>query len=191
VAGAHVSWEHIPGYSGFLWLYDRAVEEASDGAIFVEVGVALGHSIAYLARKVLDSGKRIEVWAVDPWAGYARNGEQQEALGARSKGDFRLFLDSMGRHAPEELELVRVVRARSELACRMFDVGTVDMVLIDGAHDERSVRDDVSDWSTRVNRGGVLAGDDHEPNYPGVEAACVAAFGTAYEVTGTTWHKRM
>jgi hypothetical protein len=36
----------------------------------------------------------------------------------------------------------------------------------------------------------VLAGDDHEPNYPGVQLACVALFGEDYEVEGTAWFKR-
>jgi predicted O-methyltransferase YrrM len=187
-----MSYEHIPGYSGFLWLYDQAVEEAKDDAIFVEVGVALGHSLAYLARKVIDSGKRIEVWAVDPWGGYARNGEQQEKLGEDgTRGDFQLFLDQMIEHAPEELEFVRVVRATSDQACKLFDQQSVDLVLIDAAHDEVSVSFDIDSWIRCVKNGGVLAGDDHEPNYPGVEKACRSRFGLDYQVKGSTWYKRM
>jgi predicted O-methyltransferase YrrM len=186
-----VSWENIPGFSGFTWIYDQAVAEAPDGAIFVEVGVALGHSIAYLARKVLDSGKNIEVWAVDPWGGYARNGEQQEVLGEKSAGDFNLFLNMMATHAPEELEIVRVLRATSDRACRLFSEESVDLVLIDAAHDETSVSFDIDSWIGRVRVGGILAGDDHEPNYPGVEKACRSRFGTTYQVKGSTWWTRI
>jgi len=186
-----VSYADIPGFSGFTWLYDQAVAEAKDGAVFVEVGVALGHSVAYLARKVIDSGKRIEVWAVDPWAGVARNGEQQEALGAAPRGDFRLFLEQMIARAPEELEIVNVVRATSARAKEMFVFDHADLVLIDAAHDYESVRDDIAAWRGCVLDGGILAGDDHEPNYPGVEKACREAFGADYQVTGSTWHRRM
>jgi predicted O-methyltransferase YrrM len=182
----------IPGYSGFTWIYDDFVANAKDGAIVVEVGVALGHSIAHLARKVIDSGKKIEIWAIDPWGGYARNGEQQALLGADgTRGDFSAFLEQMAEHAPEELELIRVVRATSAQACRLFKPESIDLVLIDAAHDEESVRDDIGYWTHRVRPGGIIAGDDHEPNYPGVEAACHKAFGPDYEVKGSTWVKRL
>jgi hypothetical protein len=119
-----VSWRNIPGYSGFLNLYAEWVAQAKDGDVAVEVGVALGHSLAYLARLVIDSGKKIEVWGVDHWAGYARCGEQTEALGVDgTRGDFTLFLDQMRRHAPDELELVRVVRATSRRASLLFGRG--------------------------------------------------------------------
>src|SRR5690349_21843916 len=131
-----MSYIDIPGYSGFLPLYDEAVQVFGDGAIFVEVGVALGHSVAYLARRVIDAGhKNTEIWAVDPWGGYARNGEQQAQLGADgTPGDFTLFLEQMAKNAPEELERIRVIRCASVRAARLFRQHSVDMVLIDGAH---------------------------------------------------------
>jgi len=188
-----MSYDQIAGYSGFLPIYDEAVAEAQDGAVFVEVGVALGHSLAYLARKVIDSGKRIDIYAVDPWGGYARNGEQQEKLGGEpGPGDFRLFLDQMIEHAPEELERIKILRATSAEARYFFlHYKPVDMVMIDAAHDFESVRFDIVAWMDVVKVGGILAGDDHEPNYPGVQLACEGVFGAGnYEVRGTSWYKR-
>ncbi len=186
-----MSYRDIPGYSGFLPLYEQWIAQAKDGDIAVEVGVALGHSLAYLARLIIDSGKMIELWAVDPWGGYARNGEQQTALGADpGPGDFTLFLESMRAHAPEEMDIVRVVRAESVMAARMFEAGTVGLVMIDGAHDFQSVVDDIMAWRPIVATGGWLCGDDHEPTYPGVEQACAQTFGTGnYGVFGTSWRK--
>ncbi len=187
-----MTYADIPGYSGFLPLYDEAVAHFGDGAVFVEVGVALGHSIAYLARKVIDAKHtRTRIYAVDPWGGYARNGEQQAALGEDgSTGDFRLFLDQMIAHAPEELERIRIVRAESVEAARLFKNGTVDMALIDGAHDYASVLEDIDAWVPKIIHAGWLCGDDHEPNYPGVERACSESF-QKYEVIGTSWRKRL
>lgn len=191
-----MSYRDIPGHSGFLPLYKEWVEQAKDGDVAVEVGVALGHSLAYLARLVIDSGKDLEVWAVDPWAGYARNGEQQAALGRDgTPGDFTLFLDMMRKWAPEELDRVRVVRAESARARWIFDVRWTlererpSLVLIDGAHDMDSVLQDIRVWRPCVKPGGWLCGDDHEPTYPGVEQACRECFGEDYEVIGTSWRK--
>jgi hypothetical protein len=187
-----MSWADIPGFSGFTWLYDDVVSRLEPGAVIVEVGVALGHSIAYLARKVIDSGKDIQIWAVDPWAGVARNGEQQAVLGGKARGDFDLFLRTMMIHAPDELEILRVVRAPSVRAARLFRDESVDLVLIDAAHDAPSVSDDIEVWRSKIRPGGILAGDDHEPTYPGVQLGCRTCFGIAgYEVTGSTWWRWM
>ncbi|HEY1696533.1 MAG TPA: class I SAM-dependent methyltransferase [Polyangiaceae bacterium] len=187
-----MSWDNIPGHSGFLPLYDEFVRTAPPGAVAVEVGVALGHSIAFLARRVLEARKPIEVWAVDPWAGVARNGEQQHFLGARPcPGDFTLFLEMMRTYAREELEIVRVLRLDSHRGAQVFAPGSCDLVLIDAAHDYDSVDADIRAWLPAVKAGGILAGDDHEPNYPGVEKACRKWFGDDYEVRGTTWVKRI
>lgn len=190
-----MSYSDIPGYSGFLTLYDEAVKHFGDGAVFVEVGVALGHSIAYLARKVIDAGhKNTRIYAVDPWAGYARNEEQQAVLGVDgTPGDFGLFCRMMLDHAPEELERLSVLRLKSEDAHGYFDQERLaNVVLIDGAHDYESVCNDIEYWDTTIREGGWLCGDDHEANYPGVAQACQEIFGVdGYEVIGTSWRKKL
>lgn len=192
-----MSYADIPGYSGFLWLYEEWVPTAPRNAIAIEVGVALGHSIARLAELCIQHGRRdIRVYAVDPWGGYARNGEQQAVLGGdndadrKPYGDFRLFLNAMTEHAPDELEHIRIIRADSKQAADMFE--TADLVLIDAAHDYESVTVDIRAWAVAAWAvGGILAGDDHEPHYPGVQEACERAFGAGnYEVKGSTWVKR-
>lgn len=185
-----MTWSDIPGYSGFLPLYDETIARLPDGGVIVEVGVAIGHSIAYLARKVIDSGRDIQVWAVDPWAGKARNGEQQSMIGHQATGDFRLFVEMMTRYAPEELEHVRVLRAESVRAARLFRDRAVDLVLIDGAHDVDNVLQDIEAWLPKVRAGGTLAGDDYSSNYPGVIEAVRVHFGDEFEVSGTTWMVR-
>lgn len=190
-----MTYADIPGYSGFLHLYDAAVEHFGDGAVFVEVGVALGHSVAYLARKVIDAGhKNTRIYAVDPWAGYARNGEQQAALGADgTPGDFGLFCRQMLDNAPEEFERISVLRLTSvDGAAAMFDLEKLSMVLIDGAHDRDSVVVDITAWRLCMPPGSWMCGDDHEPTYPGVQQACESVFGAGnYEVIGTSWRKVM
>jgi len=183
-----MSWRDIPGHSNFLCLYEREAILADDGFIFVEVGVALGHSIAFLARQVLDAGKVGRIHAVDPWAGVARNGEQQTA---NSPDDYQLYLDMMKQHASEELGRISDCRMTSVGASGLFQNHSVDMVLIDGAHDYDSVKQDILAWWPKVKPGGILAGDDHEAAYPGVEKACKELFGTDYIAKNRYWEKRI
>jgi hypothetical protein len=182
-----MSYADIPGFSGFLWLYKEAVHHFPANARFVEVGVALGHSVAYLARLRLDAGHTGPTYAVDPWGGTARNGEQQELLGENPDGDFELFLDLMQRHAPEEFERLTLVRTTSVEAANAFPRASVDCLLIDGCHAYESVLADIRAWVPRMKPDGWMGGDDHEPNYPGVEKAVREVFGDRYEVQGTTW----
>ena len=182
--------ENIPGYSGFLWLYDEAVATAAHGETFVEVGLGIGHSLSYLASKVIAAKKNIVVYGVDPFNGDGRNGEQQAMLGEKKDGDCVTFLDLMMANARTELDMVRLLRAPSVVASRMFGDESVGLVLIDGSHQEADVFDDIGAWWPKVKRGGILAGDDHCAPHDGVEAACRRHDAIrGYGVRGNTWYK--
>jgi hypothetical protein len=200
-----MSWEDLKGWFAFRDTYDLAVSEARDGDVFVEIGVAFGRSFAYLARRVIDSGKKVTVYGVDPlvddwwmppndypadaprptWGG--EHAEWARSLG----GPFPAFCSGMLEHAREELGHVRLLREYSSLASRLFENGTCAMVMIDGNHNLAQVRDDIARWRWKVREGGILAGDDYSPDFPGVVQAVHEAFGDDVEIVGTTWRRRM
>lgn len=168
-----MSYSDIPGYSDFLSLYDDAIAHFGDGAVFVEVGVALGHSIAYLAQKVIDAGhKNTRIYAVDPWAGTERNGEQQEMLRGRANGDFHLFCKMMLEHAPAELDRITVLRLTSfQASASLRYLGIIpDVVLLDGDHNADAVALDCDNWGPLTMRAGNgwICGDDYRDIYPTV-----------------------
>jgi hypothetical protein len=200
-----MSWSDIPGWSSFLHIYDVMVDEAKDGDTIVEVGVAFGRSAAYLARKVIDSGKRVRIVAVDPWEddrwpmndsypldGFRPGWGGEHADWARAQGGpFSAFVQQMRTHAPEEFERLMVLRCRSAEAARI--IGPCRGVLIDGSHNHEDVTLDIALWRHHVLPGGILAGDDwHTVEFPGVVRACDESFGGrgGYDVKGTTWIKR-
>jgi len=134
-----VSWNDIPGWSGFLEIYDLAVDEApQEGGVIVELGVAFGRSLAYLSRRVIDSGKKIKIYGVDPGGtigGFflistrptseaARRGRRVFAMARDQGGPFSAFLKCMATQAPEELERVNVLRCSSADAARMIGRAT-------------------------------------------------------------------
>lgn len=197
-----MSWRQIHGWSSFLWAYDLAVEEAVDGDTIVEIGVAFGRSVAYLARKVIESGKRIKIYAVDPWwddwwqfpEQYPPQltrptwGGEHAQFGRDLGGPFSAFVHSMRTHAPEELERLNVLRCRSADAAKM--IGPCSMVLIDGSHNYEDVAQDIALWRPHLRPGGLLAGDDwSETDFPGVCRA-VRENVPGYQTRGTTWWVR-
>lgn len=201
-----MSWEDIPGWFAFRETYDEMIDAAEDGDTIVEVGVAFGRSIAYLARRAIDTGKKVRIVAVDPWrddwwmfpSDYPEDAlrptwggeyaEQARALG----GPFRAFVHYMTQHAPEELERIDVMRCKGHEVARMGLAPK--FVMIDGNHNYPAVLRDIDDWIEYVSlRGGILAGDDyHEKDFPGVVQAVRETFpgDGGFEVRGTTWIRR-
>lgn len=198
-----MSWQDVPGWFGFQNTYDLAIDQAKDGDVFVEIGVAFGRSAAYLARKVIDSKKLIKIWAIDPfWDDWWHVPEQYPThierptwggefsqMGRDLGGPFSAFTALMRQHAPEELERLNVCRCRSVDAAKF--IGRTNMVLIDGDHGYEACAQDIALWKPHMMPGGILAGDDYSVNFPGVQQAVREAFGEGgYEVDGTTWRVR-
>lgn len=187
-----MSWQDIPGWFSSEHLYELAVARASKKkpSLFIEHGVALGRSIACLARKVIDSGKPIKIIACDPWLEIM--GQEQpdkQWIGRKYFNARDAFEGLMAEHAPEERKVIEAVQLYgAELAATLED-GSADFVMIDGAHEYERVAEDIRAWKPVMRKGGLLAGDDFSHNlFPGVvRAVSEAFFGQTVNVRGVTW----
>lgn len=193
-----MSAEEIPGRYAMRWLVNDALARTPHNGVWVEVGVALGRGIAFMARTLIDAGRGdVALYAVDPWAGTARNGEQQANAGNPRHGDWSLFLDTMQKHASEELRRINIIRAPSVAAAKCFgDVGGVDLCILDGDHTKAAVLADLAAWAPLIRAGGTLGGDDHNDfESPGVPQALTEFFGEGqYEIrdeeeSWATWRR--
>src|SRR5258707_2916575 len=134
-----MSYENIPGWSrDILPFYDEMAKRIPQGCVFVEVGVFLGRSLAYMGQRRPD----LELWAIDPWKdgesqGYMGPGEYTEIVEG-SGGLFLAVLDQMRRHAPDSLSVPHIVHGTvDDLA---FGVDQqIEMRLLGGAHDYEHV----------------------------------------------------
>lgn len=179
-----MSREKIPGWDPIVAIYKRWLAyPPRRGAVVVEVGVALGRSLSYVADWCFENDRQdIEVWAVDSWAHNAPNGEQQ-TMAHVAGGDFSLYARMLIAHDPRAFEFIRPIRAESARAGCMFEPGSVDCVVIDADHSYEGCAVDISTWLPKVRAGGIIGGDDHhEKHHPGVIRACREAFGDSYEV---------
>ena len=191
-------WALMRGWCGFAAAYDRMVGRANDGDTIVEIGVAFGKSLAYLGRRVIDSGKKIHVVGVDPfiddWGTDRPTWGAEHAEWAREQGGpFNSFFASMREHARMELELAQVWRMRSEDAYVLLSerkyLNRIAGILIDGDHGYEACAFDISKARELVAPHGILAGDDYSTNFPGVQRAVHEAFGDDFTVEGTTWYE--
>lgn len=192
-----IAWRpSLPGWSDdILPFYKRMARELGPGRPqCVEVGVAWGRSILFLAAELLALGKsQADLWAIDSWDpcwDYAPEATPRAAWRFPRPHMLRTLLE----HAlPLELDMVHLVRAPSGRAARMFQGSSLDLVFIDGDQSFAGVAEDLAHWGPKMARGAVLAGHDH--NFPDVADAVdsfaasdsVHLFFEPLTVEGTVW----
>lgn len=151
-------WNSIPGWFDFADIYDRAVDEAADGAQFLEIGCWLGRSTCYLGQRIKESGKDIRLFVVDTFEGVVKE-EAQKALIEQGTSILDQFLANL--RAAEVENIVAVFPESSETAHIHFDDRSLDLVFIDGDHSYEAVRRDILQFAPKVKGGGVLSGHDY------------------------------
>jgi len=176
------SWRpEIPGWStDILPFYARIAQECRDGECIVEVGVAMGRSLTFMAQELVRLGKlTVQLWGIDPWLAGWKPDWYQSAMSQFVKAP------------PEELEMMRLVRAPSRRASKMFLDQSVDCCFIDALHEYEYVREDIEAWRPKITRGGLLCGHDYGQGHTGVKVAVDEAFGGRVTVEGTVWQVRL
>lgn len=148
-------WEHIQGWFDFQDVYERAIADAQDGDMLVEVGCWKGKSLCFLLEKAKESGKRLYITGIDHFRGSV--GERnicQEA--AEKKIGKELFTNCQNTGYR-----FRIGEGSSIEWSNKVDDRSINFVFLDGSHDEKSVLADVAAWLPKVKIGGVLAGHDY------------------------------
>lgn len=179
-----MNWESVSGWFDYMDYLDLEVERASDGAVFVEVGVWLGRSTCYLADAVKRSGKKIVHYAVDNFAGSGCDGlDQTAAEYARSGKDlFQRWQENVAA-CGFAMNVIPIISDSAD-AARHFADGSVDFVFIDADHRREAVERDIRAWLPKMKPGGHIGG--HDINRGEVEQAVSAVFGSDWRVWGAS-----
>ena len=177
----HGPWKMLPGWFNYADLYEHAVDISKDGDTLVEIGVAFGRSLSYLAQCARESGKKLRIVAIDPFATDlqvwgAEYSDWAKAVG----GPLAAFELLVKRHDPElardaaihrnkgelysfESASVHVVVDRAEDIAPIVADQSCSFVFIDGDHRYDAVKRDCELWEPKVRDGGILAGHDFTP----------------------------
>lgn len=170
-------FQSVPGWFSFRGVYEDAVKEAQDGAIFVEVGSWKGKSASFMGVEIANSGKRIEFYAVDHWKGSDEPAHHAD-LDVRNGRLYEVFL----RNIRPVADFVKPLRTDSVTASKSFEDASLDLVLLDAGHTYEDVSADIAAWTPKLKPGATLAGDDY--NWTGVRQAIEEAFAGRIEVLG-------
>ncbi|HVP24111.1 MAG TPA: class I SAM-dependent methyltransferase [Conexivisphaerales archaeon] len=197
-----VTWQDLPGYFDFEQIYDDAVNMASDGARFVEIGVLYGRSTAYMARAIAKSGKKIAFDAVDKFAlSYPSDLEYQYELlepSTRLWSAPKPGVLAMRRAVRELKDHEQIVKRFLELAeltshvnlvksigqerASHYEDGSLDFVFFDTAHTYEDTASILRLYLPKLRPGGVIAGHDFYPPYEGHMLAVRDVLGDSFEV---------
>ena len=185
VPGQYLSFNGhaIFGYARFLEFYRDVVNNAEDGAVFVEVGSFLGQSAAGMGALIKSSGKLISFDAIDRFEISDLSDAPHAKVIADHGGDFL----SAFKHNLEQAQVadvVNCVRASSIEAAKIYKDRSISFIMIDASHAYQDVVDDINAWYPKLKLGGIMSGDDldwHEVKQA-VEDCC-----TNYKTSSSTW----
>lgn len=158
-----MTYKDIPGYCDFHDFYKEVFDQLPDGANIAEVGVYLGHSVAYMATLANESRKKFRIFAIDTFQG----SQEHKLTGDRPllKPFFHNIIQC------DVFDQVNPIDTDSISAAKMFVCGQLDFCFIDAAHNYESVKADINAWQPKVKPGGILAGHDYCDSWPGVKKA--------------------
>lgn len=142
-------WGHVP--------FAHWLVAAMRPGLVVELGTHTGVSYAAFCKAVAALGLPTRCVAVDTWRGDAQAGQYDEAV----------FQELSAWHAARHAGFSRLLRAEFDAARRLFAPGSIDLLHIDGMHDEDSVRHDLQTWLPAMSARGVVLMHDTEVRGPG------------------------
>lgn len=168
-------YKTVTGWAAFSDLYVWAVREIAKNPAetynFVEVGSWLGRSAALMGVEIINSGKDIEFFCVDPWIDGGPDLRDTKHYKELTDSPFALFTKNTAPVA----HVITPLQGMSVEMSKQFDDGSVDFLMLDGDHSYEAVKADIAAWLPKMKKGGVISGDDYL--WPGVKKAVTEAFG--------------
>jgi len=149
------SYFKIPGWFNMHEAYDQLLENCPDGSEILEIGSFMGRSTSYLATNIINSGKRVHVYALDTFEGSSEHANLD--IGG---GFYKTFKENC--EAFIEGGIVTPVKSRSDdiNTLKRWGDGHFHGIIVDGAHEYDAVKDDILNWWPKLADGGSMIGDD-------------------------------
>ena len=117
------------------------------------VGAEVGVEYGYFSEFLCKANPNLKLYCIDAWTTYSgwNDYNNQERLSEAQE-------QAVERLAQYNCE---IIKAYSMDAVKTFDDNSLDFVFIDGAHDMQNVVNDISEWSKKVRKGGIISGHDY------------------------------
>jgi hypothetical protein len=155
----------------FETVYDMAVDHFDDDSEFIEIGSWQGASAAYLALKVKESGKKINIHCLDLWTGDPHNENEQRIVRLLPPMK-QIFIDNMNQLGITTLDCntkpsfnikpdIFMWEDDSVATLRKTHDKDIDFIFIDGGHSEEQLTADINESKRVIKDGGWIGGHDY------------------------------
>ena len=125
-----------------------------------EVGTWKGHSISFLVKEMIKSGKSdMEVYAIDIWEEAEWPNADDEFLNNELPYMYDIYNLNLKRNNVRQH--VQDIKKLSHEAADDFEDQYFDFVYLDADHREEAVIRDITAWKPKVRKGGILSGHDY------------------------------
>lgn len=148
-----MNWHDVKGWTDFDNIYQEAIDKATDGAVFVEIGTAYGKSAIMMAEKIKESGKTIQFWAVEPFTG---SPNEKDAYSPTMRDE---YFDNIEK--TDTKDYILLVEMTSNEAVEFWKKDSIDFCFVDGLHTYEGVMDDLTNYWPLIKKGGIFAGHDY------------------------------
>lgn len=176
-AREHPRPKDLQGWNGDSVVIEKLVLQHRPHLV-IEVGTWKGMSALSMHRHLANAGVEHEIVCIDTWLG-----SLEHMLWFRDELDYRggrptIFHQFMSNVVHESAEhAITPIAQDSVTAAKWLAHQRVraPMIYLDASHEQGDVLRDIEAYWPLVSSGGVLFGDDHTPEWPGV-VHDVAAF---------------
>tara|TARA_R110002110_G_scaffold405656_1_gene624951 strand:- start:227 stop:862 length:636 start_codon:yes stop_codon:yes gene_type:complete len=173
----------IEGWFNLQDAYLNMVKKVPSYGTIVEIGCFKGRSTRFLCDALIAEAKPgVRVNVIDTFEGTTGEHDGLE-LGSM----YDEFKNNLHDHLESSRVIPHVNRSDNQQLIDSFKDGSLDGLIIDGAHDEVSVHNDTKNWYPKLKDDGLLIWDDCER--PEVKKGALTALGEevskgVYYITG-------
>lgn len=144
-----------PGQRGVLEIANKGRGDLADWlATFCTVGAEVGVAAGAYSERLMQAKPDLRLYGVDPHTTYAEYKDYAlKSTMQKLEDDAHARLDKYPSYT--------FVKKFSMDAVKDFDDESLDFVYIDANHEDPWVTQDITEWSKKVRKGGVVAGHDY------------------------------
>lgn len=122
------------------------------GELGFKVGAEIGTEQGMYAEVLCRFNPEVKLFCIDPWQTY--QGYREHVTQTKLNDFYEITKNRLARYNFE------LIRKFSIDAAKDFPDNYLDFVYIDANHEYRHVVDDLSEWTPKVRKGGIVSGHD-------------------------------
>jgi precorrin-6B methylase 2 len=123
----------------------------------LKTGVEVGVQVGAYSEVLCKYNPQMKVYGIDPWVPYSGMKDGSLYLTKRRADKFFRMTERLLAPYPN----YEIIRDYSMEAVKRFADESLDFVYIDGDHRYQFVLDDITEWTKKIRKGGLISGHDY------------------------------